>query len=94
MPPEAKNIPKVDKINRKMEMFYSALGQFNTNVITWLRTQPDKVEDITKWITIVQCPPHAEQCALLGGQYMWDEANHTCSRKPTESELPDGGGGS
>jgi hypothetical protein len=93
MEPYAKKIPKQDKINRKMERFYSALGQFNTNMITWMQADEGNVDKATDFL-VVQCPDHAEQCNLLGTTYMWDERNHNCQRKPAESELPEGGGSS
>ena len=94
MKAEVGKIPKQDKINRKMEMFYSALGQFNTNMVTWMQADEGRnVEKATEFL-IVQCPDHAEQCNLLGPTFMWDEANHNCARKPSENDLPEGGGGS
>ena len=93
MTPETAKIPKQNKINRKMEMFYSALGQFNTNMVTWMKADEGNVDKATRFL-VAYCPDHAQQCSLLGTNYMWDEANHNCARKPTENELPENGGGS
>jgi len=87
-----KDVKKVDKINKEMELFYSALGQFTTNIIRRLISDPSKVGELTKFLKSVSCPNEADRCAQFGPDYQWSEAEQACVRKPSALDLPDSGG--
>ena len=80
--------PVKGHVSPDVRTFYSALGQFNANIVTWYLQDPGKVKDILDWI-IVQCPTHAAECNSLGPRYMWHESTHACVR--VDGDFPDEG---
>jgi len=77
-------VKRVDKIDPKKERFYGALGLFNTNVVAWLLSNPDKIDELTDMLNGFSCMEVDNRCRDLGPDYQWSERDRACIRRPSE----------
>ena len=82
-----KEFKKLDKIDVKLELFYRALGQFNTNVVGWLLSSPDSIDEITEFLDKLACPREADRCRDFGPDFEWSELRQACVRKPRPGDF-------
>jgi hypothetical protein len=74
-------VKKVDKIDGKMEAFYAALGLLNTNIVTYLISYPDKLEELTELLNEFSCLEVDNRCREFGSDYQWSEKAGACVRR-------------
>lgn len=82
---------RVDTIDGQKERFYGALGLFNTNVVAWLLSNPDKIEELTDMLNEFSCMEVDNRCTQFGPDYQWSETARACVRRPRANEFPEGG---
>jgi hypothetical protein len=84
-----KETKKVAKIDPELERFYSALGQFNTNVVAWLIKEPYKVGEIADLLIELSSLQSPGRCSHLGPDYQWSETMQACLRKAGPGDFTD-----
>ena len=82
-----KKFKKVEKIDAKLEMFYRALGQFNTNVVGWILSEPESIDKITKFLDDLACPRDADRCRDFGPDFEWSELRQACVLRPRPGDF-------
>ena len=82
-------VKKVDKIDGKMEAFYAALGLLNTNIVAYLLSYPDKIEELTELLNEFSCLQADNRCREFGPEYQWSEKAGACVRRLGAEEYPD-----
>ena len=82
-------VKKVDKIDGKIESFYAALGLLNTNVVAYLLSYPEKIEELTDLLNEFSALEVDNRCREFGPDYQWSEKAGACVRRLQASEYPD-----